>query len=51
MSPAERLHRLRQRLYVRRCTGCADPSPHDAHLTALGRWHYAKLLPWQRSQP
>ena len=28
------------KLYTRRCRGCADPSPHTAHLTWLGTWRY-----------
>lgn len=27
-------------LSTRRCRGCADLSPHTAHLTALGRLRY-----------
>ncbi|CAN5422626.1 hypothetical protein BH09ACT9_BH09ACT9_00410 [soil metagenome] len=29
------------KLYTRHCDGhCGDDTPHDAHLTALGRKHY-----------
>lgn len=30
------IRRIRNRLYVRRCKGCSDLSPHSHHLTRIG---------------
>jgi hypothetical protein len=41
MNPAAWLHKARMRLYVRPCRGCDESSPHDSHLTRLGRRRFA----------
>lgn len=33
---------LVSRLSTRKCRGCDDPSPHDAHLTRFGRRRFTR---------